>query len=66
MKHDNNFYKIPAQKYPNKAFLVPILMIFCTKKLNLEKFDGVYFKHGNTFLKFQPKITQIRHFSFQI
>ena len=31
-KYDNSFVKIPTQKYPSKAFLVPKLGIFTLKR----------------------------------
>ena len=56
------FLKILAQKYPNKAFLVPNLDIsFFHKILHLDKLEGADFKYDNIFFKFQPKNIQIRH-----
>ena len=51
------FFLILAQKYPNQAFLVPNLGIFV---------EGTDFKYGNIVFKFQPQITQIRHFWCQL
>ena len=56
-------FKNLAQKYSNKAFLVPnldILVFFC-KNLQLDKFEGADFKYDKGFLKFWPKNTQIGH-----
>ena len=36
------------------------------KRLIFDKFEGADFKYDNSFLKFQPKNTQIRHFWSQI
>ena len=59
-------FKILAQNYTNKAFLVTNLGIFVFRKiLQLDKFEGADFKYDNTFFKFQSKNTQIRHFWFQ-
>ena len=38
-------FKVLAQKYPSKAFLVPNLGIF----IHLDKFEGVDFKCDNSF-----------------
>ena len=40
--------------------------LFFHKILELDKFEGGDFKHCNSFLKFQPKITQKWHFRFQL
>ena len=46
------FLKIIAQKYPNKAFLVPNLGIFPFRKiLQLDKFEAADFKHDNSIFK---------------
>ena len=59
-------FKILAQNYANKAFLVTNVGIFVFRKiLQLDKFEGADFKYDNTFFKFQSKNTQIRHFWFQ-
>ena len=52
------FLKIQTQKYPNKVFLVLNL----GKILQLDKLEGANLKDDNSFLKFQPKNTRIRHF----
>ena len=46
------FFEIPAQKYSNKAFLVPNLGIFISHEiLQLGKFEGADFKRDNSFFK---------------
>ena len=75
-KYDNSLFLILALKYPNKAFLIkntqqgifsPNLCIFVfSQNLQIYKFEGADFKYDNSFLKFQPKSTQIRHFGSQI
>ena len=62
------FFKILAQKYPNKANLVPNLgiFVFSRKNLQLDNFEGAGFKYDNIFLKFLPKNTKIRYFWSQI
>ena len=41
----------------------PYTEINCmSQKLNFDKFEGADFKFNNSFLKFQPKNTQRRHF----
>ena len=51
-KYSNNFFLILAQKYPNKAFLVPNVGIFFLHKiLQLSKFKGVDLKYDNSFFK---------------
>ena len=68
LKYDQCCFQIPAQKYLNKAFLVPNLgiFVFFGKVLQLDKFDGADFNYDNSFLKLFPKSTQIRHFWSQI
>ena len=72
-KYDNSFFKILAQKYPVKVFLVKNTQkqhfwsqiqtfLFLHKILQLDKFENVGFKYDNSSLKFQPENTQIRHF----
>ena len=62
-KNDNSGFKIPAQKYRNKALLVPNLgILFLQEILQLGKFEGTYFKYANIIFKFQPQNNQIRHF----
>ena len=57
-KYDNSFSKIHkqhifGQKYLNKAFLVPNLMIFILHQtLRSDKFEGVDFKYDNGFSEF--------------
>ena len=47
-----SFLKILAQKYWNKAFLVPNLsFFFVCKILQLDKFEGVDFKYDNIFFE---------------
>ena len=44
-------------------FLSQILdFLLLHKNLRLDKFGSFDFKYDNSFLKFQPKNTQIRHF----
>ena len=52
-RYDNSFLKILAQKYPNKAILVPNSGIFALflDTLQLDKFKGADFKYDNSFLK---------------
>ena len=58
------FLKILAQKYLNKAFLVPNLGIFCfvfcflCEIFPLDKFEGANFKYDNIVFKFQSKNTE--------
>ena len=69
-KSDNSFFKILAQKYPNKAFL------FLHKILQLGKFKCADFKYDKSVFKslaknypnkaFLVKNVQIRHFWYQI
>ena len=76
-KYHNGIFKILAQKYPNKAFLVKNTQIrhfwfqiqallFFREILQSDKFEGADFKYDNIVFKFQPKITQIRRFWSQI
>ena len=46
-------FQMPAQKYPNKAFLVPNLSIFV---------ESADFRYNNVVFKSQPKTTQMRRF----
>ena len=56
-------FKILAQKYPIKAFFGPKFpFFFFCEILQVDKFEGVDFEYNNSFLKFYPKNTQIRHF----
>ena len=61
-KYDNSIFKILAQKYPNKAFLVKNTQIrhfwsqiqvflFFRKILQLDKFEGADFKYDNSIFK---------------
>ena len=61
-KSHNSFFKILAQKYPNKAFLVkntqkwsfwPQILVFLLahKLLQLDKLKGTDFKSRNSFLR---------------
>ena len=65
-KYDNSIFKILAQKYINKAFLVKNMQIshFCSQIqaflffrdiLQLDKFEGADFKYGNSFQILAPK-----------
>ena len=67
-KYDDSFFKILAQKCPNKTFLVPHWVNFSFSQIfaKLDKFDGADFKYENSFLKFYYKNTQIRHFLSKI
>ena len=67
------FFQIPAQKCPNKAFLVKNtqtrhfwsqiwVFLFSRKILKLDKIEGPDLKFDNSFLKFLPQNTQIRYF----
>ena len=69
------FFKIPAQKYQNKTFLVPNLrMIVFSQILQLDKFECADFKYANSIFKilaqkypnkaFLVKNTQIGIFVF--
>ena len=45
-----DFFKIPAQKYLNKVFLVQKLAILFLHKIwQLDKVDGVDFNYDNSF-----------------
>ena len=60
-RYDNSFLKILAQKYPNKALLVPNSGIFALflDTLQLDKFKGADFKYDNSFfLISSPKISK--------
>ena len=65
-------FQIYGSKYPNKAVLVPffvVAVIIVVVLLNfwyLDKLESANFKCGNSFSNFQSKITQIRHFWFQV
>ena len=51
-----NFFQIPVQKYPSKAFLVISLRIFIfARNFAFRKFEGIDLKQDNGFFKFQPK-----------
>ena len=53
MKYDNGTFKIILQKYPNKAFLVPIINYFVLHKfLYLVKLEDAEFKYDNSFFIF--------------
>ena len=59
-KYENIFFQIPAQKYPNKAFLVPNLgffFFFFCEILQLDKFESADLKCVNIVLKIQSKNT---------
>ena len=57
------FFLILAQKYPNRAFVVPNLGTFIFHEIwQLETFEAADFKYDNIIYKSQPKNTQIRHF----
>ena len=53
-KYDDIILWIPAQKYPNKALLVPNLgfFVFLCKILLLDKMEGADFNYDNSFLNF--------------
>ena len=54
-------------KILKKGFFSPNLKIFIfVKNFAFNKFEGADFKYGNNFSNLQPKITQIRHFWFQV
>ena len=60
-KYNNNIFKL--HHCANQAFLFPNLRIFILHQaLQLNKFEGVNFKYDNSFLEFQPKNIQIKHF----
>ena len=71
-------FKVLAQKYPNKAFLVKNThtrhigfkfrhFLFSAKFMELDKFEGADIKSKTLlFSNFSQKYTQIRHFWFQI
>ena len=67
-KYDNSFFKKNlAQKYQNKAFLLPNLNIFILHQtLQAENFEDVDLKYDNSFFEFYPhplpENTQIKHF----
>lgn len=54
-------FKIPAQKYPIKTFLVSNRYIFIPTR-NFDKFEETNFNYDNNIFKFQPDNTQIRYF----
>ena len=57
------FFNVFAQRYPNMAHFDQILRAFIFPRiLQIYKFEGADFKYGNSFLKFQPKNTKIKHF----
>ena len=57
------FLKFVAQKYPNKAFFLPIWAFsFFQKTLQLGQFEGADFKYDKIVFKLQSKNTQIIHF----
>ena len=57
------FFKIPAQKYPNKAFLVPNLDIFIFSwNFAIDKFEGADFKCDNSFFLNSSPTRQIWEF----
>ena len=57
------FFKILAQKYSNKTFLVPNQEFSLFHEISqLYQFEGAYFKYDKNMLKFDPKNTQILHF----
>ena len=54
--------RIPIEKYPTEAFLVPKLKFFILQQtLHLNKFESVDFKYDNGFFEFQPENTQMKH-----
>ena len=54
-------------KILKKDFFSPNFKIFIfVKNFAFNKFEGADFKYGNNFSNLQPKITQIRHFWFQV
>ena len=67
-------FQSPAQKYPEKAFLVPSLKIFIfAPNLRKDKSDSADFKHDNSFSNCCPKdpneaflILDLRIFSFAL
>ena len=67
-KCDNSSYKILAQKYPNKAFLIPNLGIFISLQKNCnQKISRVLISNMTIVLiKFWPRNTQARHLQSQI
>ena len=59
----NSFFKILAQKYPNKALFIPNLVIFILHEIfHFEKFESADFKYNNSFSKLHPKNTQKGNF----
>ena len=49
--------------HPDKTILVPNQKISnYAQNLQLNKSEGVDFKYDKSFLKFQPKNTQVKHF----
>ena len=72
-EYDQNYLKIQAQKYTNKAFLFKNtqgkqfqtqiqVSLFFPEILQLDKFEGADFKFDNIVFKFQSKATQMKHF----
>ena len=54
------FFKILAQKYPNKGFL------FFSRNLQLNKFEDADFKYEKIIFKLQFKSTQLQYLWSQI
>ena len=56
-------FDVFGQRHQNKAFsALNLEILFLRKILQLDKFEGANFRYENSFLKFQPENTQIRHF----
>ena len=57
-------FNFTAQKYLNKAFLVPNLFIFLflDKTYHFDNVEGADFKYDNSFSKLQPKTHPNRSF----
>ena len=49
-------FEIPAQKYPNKVFLVPNLeFFFCLRNVAIRQLEAADFKYDKIYSKFSPK-----------
>ena len=56
------FFSNSSPKIPESHIFGPEFR----QNLQLDKFEGANFKYDNSFFKYQPKSTQIRHFWSEI
>ena len=65
-KYDLTFSNFGLQILKKGLFGSNLRILFLHKTLHFHKSEGADLKYGTNFLNLQPKITQVKHFLFQV